>query len=446
MNVKHDASSAAAGAYVCGLLMIVAASGAHAQSSPGASPSEASTIPAPTPLGERFDLSQGEDPENLLDALASGRVTMRAKLRSWYAKDSDSRPSSANTLGIRLGYVTQRYAGFQAFAEINHVEALSPNEYNDGVNGNFDRTFVGDVEQTELNQAWGQYSQDAANFAFNARVGRQASAAIDERFIGSSGSRQGEQTFDAVAFAAQFGAGRRLSFEYGYIDEVHRLFGDDAFDYESDSHATRVGYQSDRLGTLSAFAVLLDLEDSAPSLSNQTYGISVDKRNVSEDRIGLAYSLGYAYQQDYGSNPIAFSALSLYAEAGASFPQFGIISVGYELSGSDEGQAAFQYSLTTGQRVHRLSDTFITTPDDGLQDYFVNAELPRLPFNTYAELNYHYYTTDNNPRHLAHEANFNMTTPLTENLSLSILGSYFDSEDISVPDLKLLNVEINFRF
>lgn len=407
---------------------------------------EASTVPPLTPLGELFDLSGSQAPDGLLDALASGRITLRSKLRLWHANASDAGASEAFSFGARIGYLTQDYKGFQAFVEGNHVEVFTPNDFFDGVNDNTDLTLIADVEQTELNQAWVQYGRTDREFAFNLRVGRQATAAIDERFIGSSGSRQGEQTFDAIAFASRFGSGRRFSFEYGYIDKVQRIFDVDALDYQSESHTLRLGYVSDGIGTISAFALLLDFKDSAPQLSNQTYGISIDQRQVASDRVSFVYSLGFAVQSDYGSNPTDYSATSFYAEGGVAVPDFGVFSLGYELSSSDGGEASFQYSLTTGQRVHRLSDTFIATPDDGLQDFFVNYELPNSLFGLVGELNFHYYRSEQDGRDLGTEYNLNLTKLLSPNLSATLLASYFDTGSTANPDLFQANLEINFSF
>ncbi|MEO0461507.1 MAG: alginate export family protein [Pseudomonadota bacterium] len=405
-----------------------------------------STVPKLTSLGEQFDLSDGEAASDILDAVVSGRVTTRSKLRFWFANDTNTQASQAFTLGIRAGYLTQEYGGFQAFAEVNHVEALTPNNYFDGVNNNVDRTFVGDVEQTELNQAWIQFNTSTPYLELNARIGRQASAAVDERFIGSTGSRQGEQTFDAAVLAASFGPQKRVSLEYSYIDKVQRIFDADALDYESDSHAVRAAYISDEIGVFSAFAVLLDLEQSSPELSNQTYGVSLDKRGANPNALDLVYSIGFAYQKDFGSNPQDYEATSLYAEAGVSVPDLAIVSLGFEQSSSDAGEEAFQYSLTTGQRLHRLSDTFLTTPDDGLRDYFLNVELPNLPWRTFGELNYHYYRTEENGRELGQEAGLSLTKPLTPNLAVSFLASYFESEDPAFPSLELFNLEFNLQF
>ncbi|MEM9281511.1 MAG: alginate export family protein [Verrucomicrobiota bacterium] len=406
---------------------------------------DASTIPNLTPLGKQFDLGQGHPPQNALDSIFSGRFTVRSKLRFWYAKDSDLLPSYANTWGLRVGYLTQRYKGFQAFAEVNYVQPFT-SDYFDGVNGESDRTLVADVEQSELNQAWAQYSVEFDSLEMNIRAGRQASVAIEERFIGSSGSRQGEQTYDSIAAAMRFGDKARWTFEYGYIDKVHRLFDEDGLDYDSDSHATRLGYISDTFGTVSLFAVLLDFEDDAPSLSNQTYGLSIARPPVSQDRIDSLYYLGFAYQKEYGSNPGRFDVFSIYSETGISVPSVGRFSVGYELSSTDGGRNAFQYSLSTGQRLHRIADKFLTTPDDGLQDFFINIEMPYLPATSVASLNYHYYTNDEGEDLLGREANVDLTIPLSENLAVTGLVGYFWGEDPRFSDRLTAAIEFNLRF
>ncbi|MEO0509264.1 MAG: alginate export family protein [Verrucomicrobiota bacterium] len=390
-------------------------------------------------------MSDGSPPEDAIDAITSGRFTLRSKLRFWYAEDSDLRSSLANTVGFRAGYLTQRYQGFQAFAELNYVESFL-SDYFDGVNGEVDRTLVADTEQFELNQFWLQYSREFDYVEMNVRAGRQASAAIEERFVGNSGSRQGEQTYDSVALAMRFGENARWTFEYGYLDKVLRLFDEDSLDYESDSHAARLAYVSDELGTISLFGVLLDLEDDAPSLSNQTYGISIAKPPVSQDRIDILYYLGFAYQKEYGSNPGNFDVFSIYTEVGLSFPSIGRFSIGYEMSSSDGGNDAFQYSLSTGQRLHRIADKFLTTPDDGLQDFFINVELPYLPGKSFASMNYHYFISDEGEILLGREANIDLTIPLRENLLVTGLAGYFWGEDPRFSDRVTTAIEFNLQF
>ena len=85
--------------------------------------------------------------------------------------------------------------GFSALLEGEGI-ASAGDRYNSGANGVTTRPAITDPEGAELNQAYLAWKGGHAG----ATLGRQRLLFDNQRWIGNSGWRQNEQTFDAVAF------------------------------------------------------------------------------------------------------------------------------------------------------------------------------------------------------------------------------------------------------
>ncbi len=74
----------------------------------------------------------------------------------------------------------------------------------------------------ELNRLQMFYDAEAIDTTIT--VGRQHLNLADQRFIGTVGWRQNDQTFDAVVVENK--SIENLTFTYAYIEQVNRIFGD----------------------------------------------------------------------------------------------------------------------------------------------------------------------------------------------------------------------------
>ena len=167
-------------------------------------------------------------------------------------------------------------------------------------------------------------------------LGRQRILLDDQRFIGNSGWRQNEQTFDALRAVNRSVA--NLVLDATYLNRVNRVNGPDSpqGDYQGDGVLLNAGYQT-KVGKVSAFGYLLEFEPitNIPAGINplrdstSTYGV----RFAGEKPLGkikLAYAASYATQSDYGDNPLDFDLAYELAEVTATFRQFGL-GVGTEI-------------------------------------------------------------------------------------------------------------------
>ncbi|MEJ6571346.1 MAG: hypothetical protein QNL01_15945 [Akkermansiaceae bacterium] len=81
---------------------------------------------------------------------------------------------------------------------------------------------IADPDNMELNRLQMFYDAEAIDTTIT--VGRQHLNLADQRFIGTVGWRQNDQTFDAVVVENK--SIENLTFTYAYIEQVNRIFGD----------------------------------------------------------------------------------------------------------------------------------------------------------------------------------------------------------------------------
>ena len=363
--------------------------------------------------------------DDLTKAIGSGEFVFNGKLRFWHANDDVASASQAYTFGTNFGYLTKSYKGFQIYIEGESVVALTPDQYFDGINGLTDLTNVTDPETLELNQIHIAYkgSFNSTELAF--KVGRQAAIVEDERFIGRVSARQDDQTFDALYGRIQNDQ-KGLAFEYAYMYQINRLLAEE-IDWRSDSHVFMLRYYKNQKIRFGLFTHFLDFQEDAPAVSNQTFGITVDRGSLPKDKIALNYKTAFAYQSDFGDNPTDYTAFLVNVEAGVSLPSLGIFNIGYELASSDNGVASYQFPLSTGQRLHRISDVFIDPPADGLHNPYLTAETNKLFWGIGGWLGYHAYFSEEEGDFLGQEIDVVLYRQLIPDLLRAEItyGSFF---------------------
>jgi hypothetical protein len=215
-------------------------------------------------------------------------------------------------------------------------------------------------------------------------LGRQRILLDDQRFIGNSGWRQNEQTFDAFRMTNR--SVKNLALDATYLNRVNRVNGPESPQgvYKGDGILLNAGYQT-MIGKISAFSYLLDFEPitGIPAGINpirdstSTYGL----RFAGEKPVGkgkVAYAASYASQTDYGDNPLDFDLDYLFGEVTATFRQFGF-GVGTEImEGNGLPGAAgkgFTTPLGTLHKFQGWADKFLTTPTNGLEDLYATASV-----------------------------------------------------------------------
>lgn len=295
-----------------------------------------------------------------------------ARLR-YEATEQDGLPHDAEALTLRVRPGVQLAKGrWSALIEGEATLAIAY-DYNDGTNGKTAFPLVADPPNLELNRAQIRY---AGENGLALTGGRQRIELADQRFVGSAGFRQNEQSFDAVRM--QWGTPKGFNADLTYGWSVRTINGRNGAGARpqtigGDNVFALVGYGAD-IGTLSAFAYLVDQDDIAVQgfrLSSQTWGLRFTGSQPLAKDMKLSYTASWARQRDWRQNPNDYSADYLLAEAGLAAGGL-TASGGYEILGADAGVplTSVQTPLASHFRFNGWAGKFVTTPPNGLRDLY----------------------------------------------------------------------------
>lgn len=333
------------------------------------------------------NVGQTHHGESLSHALEASDVSVSFRGR-YETVDQENMSLGADgvTLKSRLSVATGRFHSFSMGVEVDNVFAIL-DDYNDTTNGLTKYPVIADPENTDINLAYIKYSTSN----FRTVVGRQRIEHGDHRFVGNSGWRQNEQTFDGLRVQYK-NSGFEL--DYSYVSNINNTLGEDD---KGDFHLANLSYSLNKSNVLSLYGYMLDFEDT-PWRSSSTYGVSYAGKFG-----GLIINAGAAQQSDNAENMTAYSATYLNAELGYKFPlgDFTVLG-GYELLGSDNG-VSFQTPLATGHKFQGWADQFTQTPGTGLEDIYLTLTGKMFVFDL--EVGYHDYVSDADGKDMGNEVN-----------------------------------------
>ena len=344
-----------------------------------------------------------------------------------------ARDTSALTFRLRAG-ADLNSGDWSFLAEAEGVAPLSEH-YDSGLNGKTGYPVVADPENIELNRLQLQYRGIKSAVI---TAGRQRINLDDQRFVGSSGWRQNEQTFDALRL--EYGDVKGLKADLTYSWSVRTIWGVDGTGarqqaiggnnvFATVSHPTL-------LGTLSGFAFLVDQDEAQVQdfrLSSQTYGIRLAGNCPIDTGVTLNYALSYARQSDYHRNYSDYAADYWLAEVGAERGA-AKLGLGHERLGADNGLplTSFQTPLATLHKFQGWADKFLTTPPNGIRDWYVSAgygwkRVAGLD-SIASALTYHRYNSDRLDLHYGNEWNALISTKKGHWTATAKIAAYDASE------------------
>lgn len=310
--------------------------------------------------------------------------------------DAFSRDAEATTLRLRVGLRAVFGDGWSALLEGVGV-ASAGERYNSGANGRTQYPAITDPQGKELNQAWLQWQAGT----FGTTLGRQRILLDNQRWVGNSGWRQLEQSFDAVAL--QWHPTVDWTVRYDWLGRVHRVAGPDALNpvarrRQLDTHLLNTSYVHGAQNWI-GYAYLHEDEDVRTS-STATYGLRWTGDFV-EDGTGVQLTLEFARQSDYANNPASFATRYWLVEPTWTAPGWGT-TLGWEHLGGD-GRQAVQTPLATLHAFNGWNDQFNVIPTNGLEDRYLgfNGRLGRGSFARKLSwaLVYHDYRADRGGRY-----------------------------------------------
>ena len=364
--------------------------------------------------------------------ISDGKLNLNFRYRYEFVdQDGFVKDAYAPTLRTRLAYRSPYFSNFGFLVEFDDVRSIGNDLYNSTRNGNTDRPVVADPEGTEINQALILYS-GIENTVI--RAGRRRITLDNHRFIGDVGWRQNDQTYDSFSFSNT--SMPETTIEYAYIDNVNRVFGPASgtppADFQSDSHILNVKHEWLPDWDVTAYAYLLDLEDS-PLSSNKTLGIRINGSNVVSDRTSTSYTMEYAHQNNYGDNPNNYSA-DYYLLEGALTTAGITGKLGYEVLEGDSVQA-FQTPLATLHAFQGWADKFLATPSDGIEDLYLSIATKIRGANI--SLIYHRFNPEAGGPDYGSEWDLMIKKPFAERYSIVLKYADYDARSFATDTEKL---------
>ena len=302
------------------------------------------------------------------------KPSLDARLR-YENVDTPTVDADAVTIRLRPGITASTKSGFSVLVEGEGTLAIDDNYRGAPFLPANGYAVVSDPENIELNRAQVQYKTKT----FTLTGGRQRINLDDQRFVGSVGWRQNEQTFDAVRAEATVAG---FTFDGTYSWSQRTIFGIDAGKRQAYSGNFIFLGLGKALGPvkIKGFSYLLDFDVKEPvaATSTQTYGARATAAFKLSKKVGLNLMASYASQSDYKLNPGHYSVDYIAAEAGLSY-DIVTVTAGYELLGS-EGGKAFQTPMATLHKFNGWADLFLTTPANGLEDIYggIAVKFPKV--------------------------------------------------------------------
>ena len=358
--------------------------------------------------------------------------------------DQDNALENANALTLRVRAGLEAKAGeFSLLAETEATTAFIT-DYNAFPFAEAEEqrrttySVVPDPMNVELNRLQLGWTRGSTS----ALVGRQRIDLDDQRWVGSVGWRQNEQTFDAVRGRTAFGP---VSLDATWAISQRTIFGMDAGPRQSyEGNFVFLGAGLDlKAVKLKTFAYLLDYDDALiVNASSQTY-CALAQGKLALGPAAVEAKASYARQSDWKDAASDYAADYALGEASATLAGF-TFTGGYEHLGSDNG-TALQTPLATLHKFNGFADVFLATPANGLADAYVglSRSLP-LPGKPKAAVTFHQFDSTTGNLEYGTEWDATLAAKLGR---FALLAKYarYRAEDFGVDMRKLwLQVETAF--
>ena len=369
-----------------------------------------------------------EEADSPLHAITDGKLLFTLRPRYEHV-EQDGKPNNADATTMRtlLGWETKPWYGLSARFEAINVGHVFEQEYNDTRNGKTSFPTVADPDDTDINQIYADYAGLADT---RIRLGKQAIKLDNVRFVGNVDFRQVMQVFSGLTvsnrtlpntelYAAHlwrvknvFAQQQEIRFEIAHID----------WTWKPGNHLVGYGYFLDQAKTVSTTG----LADN----SDRVVGVRADGGYPLSIAWKALYTAEYAKQDPYANGDARIDAAYEHLGAGLQWKDF-FGRVDYERLGSNEGKYGFQTPLGTNHPFQGWADQFLTTPPQGIRDWYVSAGVPLWKAKLYTE--YHWFRSDVGSIDYGSEVDFGATLPLRKGLVSKFELAYFSEGDPLTP-------------
>jgi len=369
--------------------------------------------------------------EELAAAVKAGTAGVEFRYRyEWVDQDGIDKEANASTLRSRLWASSGDFHGFSVLGEADNVTQIGPDDYNSTENGKTEYPVVADPKGTVVGQACLKYSGDDGYGIY----GRQRVNLSNQRFVGSVGWRQNEQSVDGLRGYWQ--ALDNLSVDYTYAYRVNRIFGPDdgtfPADWWGDNNFLYVDWAPAEGQHIGLFGYYVDVDSRhsypAPKTvdnSSQTAGVEYIG-SISALRVRASF----ARQSDAGDSELDYDADYYLLEVGGDLGPVALLA-GYEVLASGDG-VGFATPLATLHKFQGWADKFLNTPTDGVEDLYggVSGKLGPVKLDVV----YHDFQAEDGGGSFGKELDLAATWPVNRIFSTQLKFAGFDGDRTGYTD------------
>ncbi len=360
-----------------------------------------------------------------------GQVTFNLRYRYERVADDGLKTANGDPVRLRLGYLTPKFTGFQAYAAVLGNTPVFLDDYNDSSNGKTEYAVIRDPNEVALDELWLSYETIPDT---ELKGGRQHIAWDNERFICNAKWRQMGQSFDAVTLLNQ--SLGNFSAKAAYL---WTTLTTESKEVAMQSPLLNLNYSIPKIGSIVGYGLWLDYDDPDDSgsfeyaYSAQTYGLRLNGSPAISERLKLLYTLEYATQSEYQDNPKNFNADyysiigGLVAPGKNSFLKKIRGSIGYEVYGSDN-DVSFQTPLGANHRYNGWADMFgKSKPSTGLRDLY--GTVGGIVAGVKVDLQYHDFKADAGGSSYGTEYDIKVARKFLKHYELLASYSSYDADD-----------------
>ena len=400
-------------------------------------------------LGGVLSTGHAQQSPSFFEALTHGKPSLDSRLRMENVDDAAfAEDARALTWRNRFGYRSAPWQGLTFFAELEDVRALDES-YNSTANARTRYPVVADPEGSEWNQAGIAWDSGLSADASSTQIvlGRQRIVLDNQRFIGNSGWRQNEQTFDALSATQTLQTNTTL--RYVYLDKVHRVFGQHhpnplLAQFELNGHLLNFSHIFGT-GTLTGYGYWIENKD-VPLSSTQSIGARFSGAKMLSEPCKLLYTLEVAHQNDWQGGAANIGARYRLIELGLAHGPTSI-KIAQEVLGGDS-RSAFQTPFATLHAFNGWDDKFLSTPLNGLFDSY--ASLAGAAGTAQWLIAYHQFQADTTnatmpSKNYGREWDASISVPFKQRFSAIAKFARYDAEHFSSDNRKFwLSIEYHY--
>ena len=371
------------------------------------------------------------DKPSLRDAFLNGKTQVQLRPRYSHADQEDLNKGRAFTLRTKVFYESDKFYDVKFGIELVDVSSFFGQKYNPDVDGlrKTEYAIIRDPKGTELRELYVKYKGAMETEVI---IGRQYLNYDNERFISKVDFRQIPQSFDAVTINNN--AIEYLNLSYSFATHINTTDGNERSNEGQRTlrtHIARASWSGFYYGKLIGY-LYTNRDKDVDANSNMTIGFRAEADDYFKEVVGFDYGFDIAKQYSKFNNPNNYSNSYFGAHITKTVDMINF-HMGYEHIGGDEinTNQAFSFPLGNYHNFNGLADVFVTTPNQGLEDWYAGASI-NMQDQYDIGFSYHYFCFANgSPTRAGQELDIVFNMKLSDEITLKTAYGHFTPKNNS---------------